>query len=330
MSQPERVIGANTGLRTVMERVRVVAFSGAPVLLFGETGSGKEVVARAIHDGSSLRSGPFWRVNCGAVAPELIDSELFGHERGAFTGAIGRRKGWFEQADGGTLFLDEIGELTPAAQVRLLRVVQDGELLRLGGQRALRVNVRIVAATHRDLAGMVEARAFREDLYYRLAVFPIVIPPLRDRPEDIGPMAEYFAERAAVRFGLRHVALSAGDISVLASYAWPGNVRELAAVIDRAVLLGEGRQLRMAAALGRAEPSVPPTDAVRLQGSGPVTIESLDIVMRRHIELALREAHGRVEGPLGAARMLSINPHTLRSRMRKLKVDWRRFRSSGS
>jgi transcriptional regulator with GAF, ATPase, and Fis domain len=174
---------------------------------------------------------------------------------------------------------------------------------------------------------MVEARTFREDLYYRLAVFPIVIPPLRDRTEDIGPMAEYFAERAAVRFGLRPARLSAGDIGLLGAYAWPGNVRELAAVIDRAVLLGEGRQLRVAAALGRDEPSTPPGDVARAPSAAPATFDSLDAVIRRHIELALRESHGRVEGPHGAARMLRINPHTLRSRMRKLKVDWRRFRT---
>src|SRR5678815_28764 len=178
----ERLIGGDTGLAAVMARADVVSRSAAPVLLFGETGTGKEIIARAIHEQSSFRSGPFRRVNCGAIAPELIDSELFGHEAGAFTGAVNRRKGWFEQANGGTLFLDEVGELALPAQVRLLRVVQDGEVVRVGGERPTRVNVRIVAATHRDLPAMVEAQTFREDLYYRLAVFPIVIPPLRDRP----------------------------------------------------------------------------------------------------------------------------------------------------
>src|SRR6478735_2689044 len=210
----ERLIGGNTGLAAVMTRARMVSRSGAPVLLFGETGTGKEIIARAIHEHSSYRSGPFRRVNCGAIAPELIDSELFGHEQGAFTGAVTRRKGWFEQADGGTLFLDEVGELPPAAQVRLLRVVQDGEVVRVGGERPVHVKVRIVAATHRDLPAMVEARGFREDLYYRLSVFPIVIPPLRDRPSDIRAFAEYFAERAANRFGVRPVAISESDIRV--------------------------------------------------------------------------------------------------------------------
>ena len=199
----ERLIGGDTGLAAVMARARIVSRSSAPVLLFGETGTGKEIIARAIHEHSPFRNGPFRRVNCGAIAPELIDSELFGHEQGAFTGAVTRRKGWFEQADGGTLFLDEVGELALAAQVRLLRVVQDGEVVRVGGERPVRVNVRIVAATHRDLPAMVETQTFREDLYYRLSVFPIVIPPLRDRPSDIRAFAEYFAERAANRFGLR-------------------------------------------------------------------------------------------------------------------------------
>jgi len=199
----ERLIGGDTGLAAVMARARLVSKSGAPVLLFGETGTGKEIIARAIHEESPFRRGPFRRVNCGAIAPELIDSELFGHEAGAFTGAVTRRKGWFEQADGGTLFLDEVGELPPAAQVRLLRVVQDGEVVRVGGERPIHVKVRIVAATHRDLPALVEGQSFREDLYYRLSVFPIVIPPLRDRPTDIRAFAEYFAERAANRRRLR-------------------------------------------------------------------------------------------------------------------------------
>jgi hydrogenase-4 transcriptional activator len=211
----ERLIGGDTGLAAVMARAHLVSRSAAPVLLFGETGTGKEIIARAIHERSAFSSGPFRRVNCGAISPELIDSELFGHEQGAFTGAAARRKGWFEQADGGTLFLDEIGELALPAQVRLLRVVQDGEVVRVGGERPVRVNVRIVAATHRDLPAMVERQAFREDLYYRLAVFPIVIPPLRDRPSDIRAFAEYFAERAANRFGLRPVPVSDDDVRAL-------------------------------------------------------------------------------------------------------------------
>ena len=330
----ERLIGADTGLAAVMARARVVARSGAPVLLFGETGTGKEVIARAIHEHSTFRGGPFRRVNCGAIAPELIDSELFGHEPGAFTGAVSRRRGWFEQADGGTLFLDEVGELAAAAQVRLLRVVQDGEVVRVGGERPVQVDIRIVAATHRDLPAMVEAQTFREDLYYRLSVFPIVIPPLRDRPADVRAFAEYFAERAANRFGVRPVPVSEEDVKLLAGYRWPGNVREMAAVMDRAVLIGQGHTLSVEAALGQAPRGATDAgrplhdrrdrDAAPMPASG---IEPLDVVMRRHIETALRTTHGRVEGPHGAAKLLRINPHTLRARMRKLKINWRGFRS---
>ena len=334
----ERLIGGDTGLAAVMARANLVARSNAPVLLFGETGTGKEIIARAIHEHSSFRSGPFRRVNCGAVAPELIDSELFGHEQGAFTGAVTRRKGWFEQAAGGTLFLDEIGELSLAAQVRLLRVVQDGEVVRVGGERPVHVNVRIVAATHRDLPVMVEAQTFREDLYYRLSVFPIVIPPLRDRPSDIRAFAEYFAERAANRFGLRPVAVSDDDVRMLTEYRWPGNVREMAAVMDRAVLIGQGRALSVALALGRESRAASaarfraPTAGDAATGSpsdrAPETIEPLDVIVRRHIEAALRETRGRIEGVHGAARLLGVNPHTLRARMRKLRIRWAEFRIS--
>jgi hydrogenase-4 transcriptional activator len=324
----ERLIGGDTGLAAVMARAQMVARSSAPVLLFGETGTGKEIIARAIHEDSPFRAGPFRRVNCGAIAPELIDSELFGHEQGAFTGALTRRKGWFEQASGGTLFLDEVGELALPAQVRLLRVVQDSEVVRVGGERPVRVNVRIVAATHRDLPAMVEAQTFREDLYYRLAVFPIVIPPLRDRPADIRAFAEYFAERAANRFGLRPVPVSDDAVRVLSEYRWPGNVREIAAVMDRAVLIGQGRSLSVTAALGLSRPGAPAATAQ--EPASPGRIEPLDDVIRRHIEAALRETHGRVEGTFGAARLLRINPHTLRARMRKLKINWQGFRAAGS
>src|SRR5262245_19552640 len=321
----ERLIGGDTGLAAVMARADIVARSGAPVLLFGETGTGKEIVARAIHEHSTFRDGPFRRVNCGAIAPELIDSELFGHEQGAFTGAVARREGWFEQADGGTLFLDEVGELSLAAQVRLLRVVQDSEVVRVGGERPIRVTVRIVAATHRDLPAMVETQTFREDLYYRLSVFPIVIPPLRDRPSDIRAFADYFAERAANRFGLRPVPVSDEDVKRLAEYQWPGNVREMAAVMDRAVRIGQRRTLNVAGALGQDSltATAPPA---RAANAAPVHISPLEDVIRRHIEAALEATSGRVEGPHGAARLLRINPHTLRARMRKLKINWRGFR----
>ena len=326
-SPNERLIGADTGLAAVMARARMVSRSNAPVLVFGETGTGKEVIARAIHEDSAYRKGPFRRVNCGAISPELIDSELFGHEPGAFTGATTRRKGWFEQADGGTLFLDEVGELALAAQVRLLRVVQDNEVVRVGGERPVRVNVRIVAATHRDLPSMVEGGTFREDLYYRLAVYPIVIPPLRDRPADIRAFAEYFADRAAGKFGLRPVPVSDEDVRVLSGYGWPGNVREMAAVMDRAVLIGQGRALDVAASLGVGPRPHASSTRATMPPEQSLGIEPLDVVIRRHIEAALASTHGRVEGRRGAARLLGVNPHTLRARMRKLKVDWARFRT---
>jgi transcriptional regulator with GAF, ATPase, and Fis domain len=323
----EQLIGERSGLSGVIDRVEMVSRSNAPVLLFGETGTGKEVVARLVHQQSGFRHGPFRRVNCGAIPTELIDSELFGHEKGAFTGALTQRQGWFEQADGGTLFLDEIGELSLAAQVRLLRVVQDSEVVRVGGERPIRVKIRLVAATHRDLPEMVEAKAFRDDLYYRLAVFPIVIPPLRDRPEDVRPFAEYFARRASDRFGVRPVAVSDEDVRLLTDYPWPGNVREMSAVMDRAVLLGQGQTLEVAAALGRgvgpraAAPATPGAAVPRETG-----LVSLDEAIRRHIEAALTETRGRVEGKHGAARLLRVNPHTLRARMRKLGIDWATFR----
>jgi transcriptional regulator with GAF, ATPase, and Fis domain len=198
----ESVVGAETGLKEVMEHIELVAPSDAPVLILGETGSGKEVVARAIHTRSRRAAGPFLRVNCGAIPPELVDSELFGHERGSFTGAVGERKGWFERAAGGTLFLDECGELSPAAQVRLLRILQDGQFERVGGERGRHVDVRVVAASHRDLEAMVADGRFRQDLWYRLSVFPVHLPPLRERLSDIPALAAHFALRAAKRLGL--------------------------------------------------------------------------------------------------------------------------------
>src|SRR5262249_4259329 len=305
-----------------------------PVLLLGETGSGKEVIARAIHSRSPRAAGPFMRVNCGAIPPDLIDSELFGHEKGSFTGAIGTRRGWFERADEGTLFLDEIGELPLAAQVRLLRVLQEGVFERVGGERGLTVDVRIVAATQQDLTTMVQHGSFREDLWYRIAVFPIVLPPLREHPQDIAALAEHFARRAAVRFGLTLQLPSPQDIALLTGYAWPGNVRELIAVIDRAAILGAGKYLEVAKALGvmpsrRTTPQL--TDRVAIApASGHTTLMPLDAGLHHHIEAALAETYGRIEGPYGAARLLGINPHTLRGKMRKLYIDWRKFRRTST
>lgn len=328
----ETVVGAESGLRSVMQRVELVSTSDVPVLILGETGTGKEVVARAIHSRSPRANGPFIRVNCGAIPAELIDSQLFGHERGSFTGAADTRKGWFERADGGTLFLDEIGELPLPAQVRLLRVLQDGYIERVGGQQPIRVDVRIVAATHRDLPAMVKEKTFREDLWYRVAVFPIELPPLRQRTQDIPALAQHFAERAANRFGLSVALPTAADLAVLTNYHWPGNIRELGAVIDRAAILGEGRALEVAKALGVTEASAPASSPlvapVASDGPPPSTenFDTLDVAMTRHIMRALEATRGRVEGPNGTAALLGINPHTLRARMRKLNIDWGTFR----
>jgi transcriptional regulator with GAF, ATPase, and Fis domain len=305
------------GLRDVMQQVEQAAPTDTSILLLGETGSGKDVVARAIHRRSARANGPILRVNCGAIAPELVDSELFGHERGSFTGASQQRRGWFERADGGTLFLDEIGELPLAAQVRLLRVLQDGTFERVGGGEPLQVSVRVIAATHRDLGAMVRAGRFREDLWYRINTFVIRIPPLRQRRGDIAELAHYFAERIGRQLGAAQLAPTAGDIALLQEYSWPGNVRELAAVIERAAILGSGARLELAQALGLVEPAAPePSD----------DFPTLDEAMRAHIQRALVRARGKIDGEGGAAKLLGLHANTLRSRMQKLGVRWDRFR----
>jgi len=326
----DTIVGAESGLRLVFERINMVAPLDVPVLILGDTGSGKEIIARAIHVRSNRSQGAFIRVNCGAIPSGLIDSQLFGHEKGAFTGATETRKGWFERADGGTLFLDEVGELPLEAQVRLLRILQDGWLERVGGQKPIHVNVRIVAATHRDLAAEVTRRTFREDLWYRLSVFPIRLPALRERPEDIPALARHFAQLAAQQFGLKPVKLSAEDIGLLSSYHWPGNVRELASVIDRAAIIGRGKHLEIAAALGildghsTAEPQQ--EGPLQQSAAAPGGIKTLDEVQREHIIAALARLHGRIDGPHGVAGQLGVHPSTLRAKMRKLKIHWRPFR----
>jgi hydrogenase-4 transcriptional activator len=319
----DTIIGSDAGLREVLDGVEQVAPTDAPVLILGETGSGKEVIARAIHNGSLRRTGPIERVNCGALPAALIDSELFGHERGSFTGAVTQRKGLFERADGGTLFLDEVAELPPDAQVRLLRILQDGTYERVGGQQTRRVDVRIIAATHRNLQAMVEAGTFREDLWYRISVFPIRLPPLRERREDIPALVSHFAARAGRRLGGASLTPSAEDVEIALSYDWPGNVRELAAVIERAAILGAGRRLEFAAALGRSDSRR--ADAPRPRADGG-ELTTLDRAMAHHIARALAVTQGRIEGSRGAAAILGINPHTLRARMRKLGINWTRYR----
>jgi transcriptional regulator with GAF, ATPase, and Fis domain len=313
-----------------MERVEQVAKSDVPVLILGETGSGKELIARAIHAGSRRAGRPFHRVNCGAIPPELTDSELFGHDKGAFTGATDRRRGWFERADTGTLLLDEVGELPMAAQVRLLRVLQDGTFERVGGQRHLSADVRIIAATHQDLPSMVAERRFREDLWYRLAVFPIRLPAVRERPADIAALAEHLAAKACQRYGTLPIHPSESDLAILRAYHWPGNVREMGAVMDRAVILGDGKRLEIAKALGLL-PFVLETLATSVSGpavpsAATTEFSTLDAVVAGHIRLALERSGGRVEGPRGVAAMLAVNPHTLRARMRRLGIDWSAYR----
>jgi transcriptional regulator with GAF, ATPase, and Fis domain len=314
------IVGAGSGLRQTMTMVRQVAPQTSPVLVIGETGSGKELIARAVHDFSPRRDGPFIKVNCGAIPQSLMDSELFGHEKGAFTGATARKRGRFERAGGGTILLDEVGELTPEAQIRLLRVLQEKEIERVGGTMPVKLNIRVVAATHRNLEDMVAAGVFRQDLFYRLNVFPVHIPPLRRRKEDIEPLVRHFLTRKSMEMGRRLApTLAPGSLEQLKAYDWPGNVRELEHTIERALILNEGELLDFkdfAARAALGPPAVP---------APPVSeIKPLDHVMCEHISHALAACQGRVEGKFGAARVLRLKPGTLRHRMKKLGIPFGR------
>ncbi len=316
----EEVVGADFGLKGVMEMVRQVALLASPVILFGETGTGKEVIARAIHNLSTRREGPFIKVNCGAIPETLMDSELFGHERGAFTGAFSQKRGRFERADGGTIFLDEIGELPLEAQVRLLRVLQEKEVERVGGTQPIKVDIRVIAATHRDLQGMIQEGRFREDLFYRLQVFPITIPPLRQRVGDIPALVQNFVTKKSREIGLRNIPpLAAGAIDQLKAYHWPGNVRELENAVERALILSKGEPLTFSDLhpLSSEEIDHP---ASTVDGA----FLNLDKVISRHIRGVLDMTGGRVEGQSGAAELLGVNPGTLRHRMRKLGIPFGR------
>ena len=332
-----QVVGADFGLRHVMEMVRQVAPINNPILLLGETGTGKEVIANAIHLASPRREKPLVRVQCGAIPDTLLDSELFGHEKGAFTGALAAKRGRFERADEGTIFLDEIGELTLEAQVKLLRVLQEKEFERLGGTRTQKVDVRVVAATHRDLEGMVAKGQFREDLWYRLNVFPIRLPPLRHRKEDIASLTLFFVQRKAREMGLSRIPSLAGHaLEQLQAYDWPGNVRELQNVVERALILNPQGPLSFAS-LHRSErgtegshlPIAGPSSVglnatARTSAHGVFTPRSLEELEREHIEATLRHCGGWVEGKRGAAALLGMNPSTLRGRMRKLGIAFGR------
>jgi len=318
------VIGADFGLQEVMEMIRRVANTNSPVLLLGETGTGKEVIANSIHAASPRRRGPMIRMQCGAVPESLIDSELFGHEKGAFTGASERKRGRFERADGGTLFLDEIGELSADAQVRLLRVLQEKQFERVGGTRTITVDVRVIAATHRNLEKMVREGQFREDLWYRLNVVPVRIPPLRLRRDDIPSLVHHFLQRKAREMNLDTVPeVDRNTMQRLTEYEWPGNVRELQNVVERGLILSTGSRLAVPKlrAVSREDRPVrvtpkPVTDVVR----------SMDEAMADHIRLVLNHCGGQVGGSGGAAEILGMKESTLRFRMKKLGIELSRFR----
>lgn len=313
------LVGADFGLKEVMDKVRRVAPLMSPVLLLGETGTGKEVIANALHELSNRSKGPLIKVNCGAIPETLIDSELFGHERGAFTGAIAQKRGRFERADGGTIFLDEVSELPPQVQIRLLRVLQEKEIERVGGQETISVNVRIVSATNRDLEALVKKGQFREDLYFRLNIFPVKVPPLRERKNDIPLLVHHFIRKKAQEMVLPDIPVFApGEIDRLMQYEWPGNVRELENAVERAIILARGEHLISGHIADADEPLNP-----RPPGNAADT-QRLDEVEARHIEAVLASAGGRVSGKGGAADLLGINPNTLRHRMKKLGIRFGR------
>ena len=316
----DEIVGADFGLREVMYQVRQVAPTESPVLLTGETGVGKDVIANAIHLGSSRRDGPFIPVNCGAIPESLLDSELFGHEKGAFTGALARKRGRFERADSGTILLDEIGEMPLEAQVRLLRVLQHREIERVGGTARIPVDIRIIAATNQNLGSMVRAGRFREDLWFRLNVFPIAVPPLRDRTGDIPALVHHFIERKAGELKIGGTPqLASGAIDQLLAYDWPGNVRELENLIERAMILHRGEPLRFDD-LGASRPT-------KLGELEPVVSEErldLDTIVAGHIRRVLNTTGGKIHGPGGAGELLGVNPNTLRYKMKKLGIPFRK------
>jgi len=312
----EEIVGTAPVLREVLARVARVAPTDSTVLITGETGTGKELIARAIHKHSKRSGKPFISVNCAAIPKDLIASELFGHERGAFTGALQRRIGRFEQAEGGTIFLDEIGELPAETQVALLRVLQEREFERLGGTQTIRANVRVIAATHRDLAAAIENSSFRSDLFYRINVFPVEVPSLRQRQEDIQLLVEYFIDRYSSRAGKKIKRIRRSSLDRLKSYSWPGNIRELQNVIERSVILCDTDEFSIDESWLVGQPS-----------SNRRLTDEVETQEKELIEAALARTRGRISGPTGAARELGMPPSTLDSKIKSLKIDKRRFQS---
>ena len=320
----EEIVGISPALHAVLSRVSKVAPTDSTVLITGETGTGKELVARAIHRRSHRSSRAFVSVNCAAVPRDLIASELFGHEKGAFTGATQRRLGRFELAEGGTIFLDEIGELPAETQIALLRVLQEHEFGRVGGTGSIRANARVIAATNRDLEAAIAAGTFRSDLFYRLNVFPIEVPPLRERQQDIPVLVEYFIDRYARKAGKSIRGVNKKSLELLQSYPWPGNIRELQNVIERSVIVCETENFSVDESwLSRQPRSIAPKSQLELS-------KKLASQEKEMIEAALRESGGRVSGPSGAAAKLGIPGSTLYSKIGSLRIDKNRFKTTSS
>jgi transcriptional regulator with GAF, ATPase, and Fis domain len=317
---PDGIIGTSPALQKVLEQITIVAPTSATVLVHGESGTGKELVARAIHDRSGRRHRPLITVNCASIPRDLFESEFFGHVKGAFTNALRDRAGRFQAADGGTLFLDEVGEIPIELQGKLLRVLQDGQFERVGDDVTRRVDVRVVAATNRDLEHEVAEGRFRRDLYYRLSVFPIALPPLRERPEDIAQLAGHFADAAARRYGKPAPRLTLAAARQLQAYTWPGNVRELQHVIERAVLLSRGESLRLGGLLPEPREPMRAASKERVREASSEVVPEVEWRRREQANLrnALKLAEGRIYGPNGAADILGVKPTTLISRLTAL------------
>ena len=325
----DQIIGAGFGLKGVMESVNQIAPLNRPVLLLGETGVGKEVFANAIHFSSPRKDGPFIKVNCGAIPEQLIDSELFGHEKGAFTGAVSQKRGRFERANHGTILLDEIGELPLPAQVRLLRVLQNNEIERVGGTKTITLDTRVIAATHRNLEEMVREGQFREDLLFRLNVFPIVIPPLRQRREDTPALVTHFLDRKCKELGIHKLPeLAPGSMALLKEYKWPGNVRELENKVEQALIRYLGKQNEGPLFFEGLQERPAPEEAFPATGVLEEHFLEFDDLIRQHILKALQLTNGQIYGEKGAAKLLKINPNTLRSKMKKLGITLKRTLSA--